>query len=159
MFLLQSVVKCLVETWRKCGITQIYIKGRNNLIGFSDNYRWLFFSFMRIFVCFFVCFNFNWRLITLRYCGGFCHTSTWINHGCTCVPHPDPPSASHPSGSSQCTSPEHPVSCIKPGLAICFTYGNIHVSALFSQIIPPSPPPTESNSLFFTSVSLSLSRI
>ena len=27
-----------------------------------------------------------------------------------------PPSAYHPSGSSQCTSPKHPVSCIKPGL-------------------------------------------
>ena len=35
---------------------------------------------------------FNWRLITLQYCGGFCHTFTWISHGCTCVPHPDPPS-------------------------------------------------------------------
>ena len=22
----------------------------------------------------------------------FCHTLTWIHHGCTCVPHPDPPS-------------------------------------------------------------------
>ena len=22
----------------------------------------------------------------------FCHTSTWIHHGCTCVPHPEPPS-------------------------------------------------------------------
>ena len=22
----------------------------------------------------------------------FCHTSTWIRHGCTCVPHPEPPS-------------------------------------------------------------------
>ena len=32
------------------------------------------------------------RLITLQYCGGFCHTFTWISHGCTCVPHPDPPS-------------------------------------------------------------------
>ena len=50
---------------------------------------------------------------------------------------------SHPSGSSQCTSPEHPVSCIEPGLAICFTYDNIHVSMLFSQIIPRSPSPTE----------------
>ena len=30
---------------------------------------------------------------------------------------------------------------------------------VFSQIIPPSPSPTESNSLFFTSVSLLLSRI
>ena len=37
-------------------------------------------------------FFFNWRLITLQYCGGFCHTSMWISHGCTCVPHPDPPS-------------------------------------------------------------------
>ena len=34
---------------------------------------------------------FNWRLITLQYYG-FCHTFTWISHGCTCVPHPDPPS-------------------------------------------------------------------
>ena len=31
------------------------------------------------------------------------------------------PSPSHPSGSSQYTSPEHPVSCIEPGLAIRFT--------------------------------------
>ena len=28
------------------------------------------------------------------------------------------PSPYHPSGSSQCTSPKHPVSCIKPGLGI-----------------------------------------
>ena len=52
-----------------------------------------------------------------------------------------PPSPSHPSGSSQCTSPEHPVSCIEPGLEIYFTYDNIHGSVLFSQIIPPSPSP------------------
>ena len=70
-----------------------------------------------------------------------------------------PPSPSHPSRSTQCTSPEHPVSCIEPGLAICFTYDNIHVPMLFSQIIPPSPSPTESNSLFFTSASLWLSHI
>ena len=38
-----------------------------------------------------------------------------------------PPSPHHPSGSSQCTSPEHPASCIESGLAIRFTY-NIHVS-------------------------------
>ena len=26
----------------------------------------------------------------------FCHTSTCIRHGCTCVPHPEPPSHLHP---------------------------------------------------------------
>src|SRR5574339_332512 len=70
-----------------------------------------------------------------------------------------PPSPSHPSGSSQCTSPEHPVSCIEPGLAIRFTDDNLHVSVPFSHIIPPSPSPTESIRLFYTSVSLLLSRI
>ena len=34
--------------------------------------------------------NFNCRLITLQYCSGFCHIFTWISHGCTCVPHPEP---------------------------------------------------------------------
>ena len=34
----------------------------------------------------------SWRLITLQYCSGSCHTLTWISHGFTCVPHPDPPS-------------------------------------------------------------------
>jgi len=63
-------------------------------------------------------------------------------------------SPSHHSGSSQCTSPEHPVSCIKPGLAIRFTYDNIYVSMPFSQIIPPLPSLTESKRLFYTSVSL-----
>ena len=70
-----------------------------------------------------------------------------------------PPSPSHPSGSSQCTSPKHPVSCIEPGQAIHFTLDNIHVSMPFSHIIPPSPSPTESKRLFYTSVSLLLPHI
>ena len=69
------------------------------------------------------------------------------------------PGSMHDIGSSQCTSPEHPVSCIEPGLVICFTYYNIHVSMLFSQVIPPSPSPTECKILFYTSVSLLLSHI
>ena len=75
-------------------------------------------------------------------------------------PPSQPPSPSHPSGLSQCTSFECPVSCIELGLVVCFTYGgNIRVSMLFFQIIPPSPSRTESKSLFFISVSLLLSRI
>ena len=35
-------------------------------------------------------FFFSWRLITLQYCSGFYHTLTWISHGYTCIPHPDP---------------------------------------------------------------------
>ena len=55
-----------------------------------------------------------------------------------------PPSPSNPSGLSQCTGPERPVSFIRPGLAIYFTYANIRVSMLFSQIIPPLPFPQNS---------------
>ena len=75
---------------------------------------------------------------------------------CTCLPHPSP---SYSLGLSQCISPEHPVSCIELGPVILFTYDNIHASMLFSQIIPPLPSPTESESLFFTSMSLLLSHI
>ena len=74
----------------------------------------------------------------------------------------NPPPSSlpfHPSGSSQCTSPKHPVSCIEPGLATRSIYDIIHISMPSSQIIPRSPSPTESKRLFYTSVPLLLSRI
>ena len=29
---------------------------------------------------------FNWRIITLQYCDGFYHTSSWISHRYICVP-------------------------------------------------------------------------
>ena len=74
------------------------------------------------------------------------------------IPNP-PPSPYHPSGPSQCTSPKHPASCIEPGQATRFLHDILHVSLPFSQIFPPSPSPTESISLFYTSVSLLLSRI
>ena len=68
-----------------------------------------------------------------------------------------PPSPYHPSGSSQCTTPKHPVLCIEPGLATRFIHDIIHVSMPFSQIFPTSPSPTESIRLIYTSVSLLLS--
>ena len=115
------------------------------------------FHYLLLIILFFKLIYFNWWLITLEYCGGFCHILTWISHGCTCVPHPEPLPPSHPTGLSQCTGLECPVSCIELGLVIYFTYGNIYVSMLFSQIIPLSSSPTESKSLFFISVSLLLS--
>ena len=119
-------------------------------------------------MCGFFCF-FLWPLhifffffyFTILY--WFCCTSTWIRHRCTRVPLPEPhfqpPSPYPPSGSSQCTSPKHPVSCIEPGLVICFLYDIIHVSVPFPQIVPPSPSPSESKRLFYTSVSILLSCI
>ena len=70
-----------------------------------------------------------------------------------------PPSPQHPSGSSPCTSPKHAVSCIGHRLVIRILHDSIHVSMPFSQIIPPSPSPSESKRLFYTSVSLLLSHI
>ena len=44
------------------------------------------------FLIFIYLFFISWRLITLQYCSGFCHTLTWISHGFTCIPDPDLPS-------------------------------------------------------------------
>ena len=77
-------------------------------------------------------------------------------------PIPIPPPTSLPIPSLWVIPVHQPralVSCIQPGLAICFTLDNIHVSMLFYQIIPPSPSPIESKSLFCTSVYLFLSCI
>ena len=101
-------------------------------------------------------------IFTLQYCIGFAihqHESSTGVHVFPILNPLPPPSPYHPSGSSQCTSPKHPASCIEPGLAIHFLYDIIHVSMPFSQIIPPSPSPTESKRLFYASVSLLLSRI
>ena len=103
---------------------------------------------------------FNWRLITLQYCIGFAihqhesatgiHVFPILNAPPSCLPIP-----------SLWVIPVHQpqASCIEPGLAIHFLCDIIHVSVPFSQIIPPSPSPTESKRLFYTSVSLLLSCI
>ena len=45
-----------------------------------------------------------------------------------------PPCPYHPSGSSQCTSPKHPVSCIEPGQLSSFTF----IKMFFSSSSPSS---------------------
>ena len=44
-----------------------------------------------------------------------------------------PPSAYHSSGSSQCTSPKHPVSCIKPGLNLSSVPEDMLMCAVWYQ--------------------------
>ena len=64
-----------------------------------------------------------------------------------------PPSGYHPSGSSQCTSPKHPVLCIEPGLATHFI---LWYYTYFNAILPNYPTLSLSHRvlLFYTSVSL-----
>ena len=71
-------------------------------------------------------FIFNWGLITLQYCDGYCHTSTRISHRCTShlPPHPFPLFCQKGTGFG-CS-----VSYSERPLAICFTYGNVYVSIL-----------------------------
>ena len=64
-----------------------------------------------------------------------------------------PPSPPHSSSLSQSTGFGCPVSNIKLPLVICFAYGKVYVSVLFSEIIPAFPSPSESKSLLFMSAS------
>ena len=57
-------------------------------------FLFLFFSFIFI----------HWRLITLQYCSGFCHTLTWISHGFTGIPQITSPGWMHEtSARAWCT--------------------------------------------------------
>ena len=75
----------------------------------SPEILWDLLKFVLIYL--FIYFLISWRLITLQYCSGFCHTLTRRSHGFTCIPHPNPLLPPHslldPSGSSQCTRSEH----------------------------------------------------
>ena len=103
---------------------------------------------------------FNWRLITLQYCIGSAthqHASAMDVH---VFPILNPPPTFLPVSSLRVIPVHQPQgSCIKLGLAIHFIYDILHVSMPFFQIFPPSPSPTESKRLFYTSVSLLLSLI
>ena len=96
----------------------------------------------------------------------FCHTSTWICHGCTHVPNPEPPSHLPPH-----TIPlGHPSA---PAPSILYHASNLNwwfisymILYMFqchspksSHPLPLPLPLTQSPKLFYTSVSLLLSRI
>ena len=102
----------------------------------SNKYKDFLFHFFK-----FLFIYFNWRLIILQYCGGFCHALTWISHWYTCVP---PRSPSHPPGLSQGTGLECPASSIEPGLVICFhmiicTFQRYSLKSSHPRLLPQSP--------------------
>ena len=104
---------------------------------------------------------FNWRLITILwwFLPHVDMNQRWVY---MYSPVPNSPLTSLPIPSlwlSQCTGFECPISCIKLGLVIYFTYDDTHVSMLFSQIIPGLPSPTESKSLFHIFVSFAVLHI
>ena len=72
--------------------------------------------------CFF--FFLNWRLITLQQYCGFCHTFSWISHGCTCVPHPDPPSHLSP----------HPIPQGPPNALLVISCGTLSNSTSWNTL-------------------------
>ena len=85
----------------------------------------IFFLLYIIIYLFLILLNF-----TLQYYIGFAthqHESAMGVHVFPMLSPLPPPSPYHLSGSSQCTSPKHPVSCIKPRLVIHFLYDIIHV--------------------------------
>ena len=92
----------------------------------------------------------------------FCHTSTWIRHRYTRVPHPElssllPPHII-PLGLLSAPAP----SILYPASNLDWRFVShmiLYVSMPLPQIIPPLPSPTESKRLFYTSVSLLLSII
>ena len=131
--------------WTSAWTSGIFLSSLGNL-NIWQNSRIINRWFLWFFLCFFLLLLFL-LYFTLQYCidlpyihmnppRGYTSSQSWI-------PLP-PPTPYHLSGSSPCTSPKHPVSCIEHRLALHFLYDSIHVSMPFSQIIPPSPSPSES---------------
>ena len=98
---------------------------------------------------------FHWRIINsiLMVFAIHWHESATGIHVCplswTPLPPPSPPNA---SGLSQTTSFGNPLHASNLHWHH-FTYGNVHVSMLFSQIIPPLPSSNESKSVLYIHVS------
>ena len=95
----------------------------------------LFYFFPFIFI--------SWRLITLQYCSGFCHTLTWISHGFTCVPHPNPPSHlpahNFKIQAGRIISEHHcpAANCIPPWCPTSFTWPPWSLPHLWVYMCPP----------------------
>ena len=87
----------MAKSWMLCSVKFISIK--NKILSKEKNKILLFTFYLFIIIIIFY--------FTILY--WFCHISTCIHHGCTCVPHPEPPSylpphpipLCHPSAPAQ----------------------------------------------------------
>ena len=165
MYSFLSRQECVLASLKRCWLYNLFFcLSSTPFVCFSfifSVYFVLSFCVHCHFYFYFIYFLLHWRLITLQHCGGFCQTLTWISHGCTCVPHPDPPFLFPPYPVLQ----GHPSA---PALSTLSHASNLGWWSISHMIIymfqcysfkASSPSPTESNSLFFTSVSLLLSHI
>ena len=113
----------------------------------------LYFYFILLFL------NFIFTLFYFTILYWFCHTLTWIRHGCIWAPNPESPSHLPPH-----TIPlDHPralaPSILYPASNLDWQFVSYMILYMFQCHSPkssPSPSPTESKRVFYTSVSLLL---
>ena len=109
---------------------------------------------------FFLIFIFTLFYFTILY--WFCHTLTWIHHGCTCVPKHEPPSHLPPHNISLGYPHAPTPSMLYPASDIDWRFNSYMIVYMLECHSPKSShplPPSESKSPLYTSVSLSLSCI
>ena len=133
--------------WGKCILTPLMAscgccKKLPETFFFIINFIFFSFTLLTLFI-----FSFLWVLsyIDMNQPWSYMYSPSWSP-----LPPPSPPNS---SGSSQCTRPEHLSHASHLGWWSVSFY---IIYMLFSRNIPPSPSPTESKSLFCTSVSLFL---
>ena len=119
----------------------------------------LFFFFKYNYIYFFlILINFNWRISTLQYCdGSLPYINTNWPQVCMHLPHAEPPSHLPPHHIPLCCPRVSALGALLHASNLHWSF-NLHMviymfQCYFSQIIPPLAYPTESKSLFFTSVS------
>ena len=103
----------------------------------SGNF-WVFFHKTNLFIYLFI---FNWRIIALKCCVGLCQTSTWTSHRYICSFPLKPPShllAHHTPRVCRRHQIDLPMLYSNFPSSIYFTYGNLDISKLVSQFVPPS---------------------